>query len=349
MAPPEPDRSAPAPASRPEASKPRGGPGRPSVAEEAPPAAVSEPGNRAGRRSAAEGASPGEAPERPSAREPAREGKPSEPGDAESVQLGDASEPRGGAEDTPPANGAVGADPSASDATGDGDDEPLDGNGGAATTDVQRTAEPSKPSAADAAHGPNERKAYQFGSGPAPVHAGAGAGPGADAGNERTAPTGIVRPLRSLDADDEDVDDASQRSPLDALRHVHELSLDRLLGADPETREARNAKLRRAGTGVGAVALAGVLVYAVFPVRTYLDQRAATDRSQEQIEMLGSANDRLEDRAERLRTDPEIERIAREQYGMVRPGEESYGMLPPPDPTTTTTTSTTAPPSTPDP
>jgi cell division protein FtsB len=184
-----------------------------------------------------------------------------------------------------------------------------------------------------------ERKAYQFGDGPAPVHT----------GDQQAVAT--VRPIRTAQAekaatpdksdgkDDSDGDPAVR--PATPLRIVHDLSLDRLLGADPETREARNAKLRRAGTGVGAVALAGVLIYAVFPVRTYLDQRAATDRSREQIEMLDRENDRLEDRAESLGRDEEIERLAREDYGMVRPGEESYGVMPPPETTTTSTTSTT--------
>jgi Septum formation initiator len=177
-----------------------------------------------------------------------------------------------------------------------------------------------------------ERKAYEFGAGPAPVHT----------GDQRVGAS--VTPLRLLRGTTADSDD--KHSAGKGLRLVPEISLDRLLGTDPETREARNAKLRKAGSGVGAVALAGVLIYAVFPVRTYLDQRAATDRSREQIEMLSRANERLEDRAESLRTDDEIERLAREQYGLVKPGEESYGVLPAPQSTTTTSTSTTAPPTT---
>jgi cell division protein FtsB len=63
--------------------------------------------------------------------------------------------------------------------------------------------------------------------------------------------------------------------------------------------------------------------------------------------MLDRENDRLEDRAESLGRDEEIERLAREDYGMVRPGEESYGVMPPPETTTTSTTSTTTPPTPP--
>jgi cell division protein FtsB len=232
------------------------------------------------------------------------------------------------------------ASPSESDGSeGDDGDEPV-----LAAVDPADSPDPAEgdPPADET----GERKAYQFGDGPAPVHTG-----------DQPAVASVVRPIRTAQAEKEatpaksDGKDASNDDPAvrpaTPLRIVHDLSLDRLLGADPETREARNAKLRRAGTGVGAVALAGVLIYAVFPVRTYLDQRAATDRAREQIEMLDQENDRLEDRAESLGRDEEIERLAREDYGMVRPGEESYGVMPPPETTTTSTTSTTTPPTPP--
>jgi cell division protein FtsB len=125
-----------------------------------------------------------------------------------------------------------------------------------------------------------------------------------------------------------------------ALRVVRDVGTAKLLPTDPEAREALNARLRRAGTYVGAVAVACVLIYAVFPVRTYLDQRAATRRAHERIEVISEQNDRLEERVEALGSDEVVERIAREDYGMVKPGEESYGILPPPDPSLTTTTTT---------
>lgn len=134
---------------------------------------------------------------------------------------------------------------------------------------------------------------------------------------------------------------------MDALRVARDAGTSRLLPSDPEARDALNARLRRAGSYIGAVAVACVLIYAVFPVRTYLDQRAATRRAQEQIEVISEQNDKLEDRVAALGTDDEVERIAREDYGMVLPGEESYGILPPPDPSpSTATTTTTAPPTT---
>jgi cell division protein FtsB len=119
-------------------------------------------------------------------------------------------------------------------------------------------------------------------------------------------------------------------------------SLDRLLPADEEARQRRLAQLRRVGMRVGSFTLAAMLIYAVFPVRTYLNQRAATERAREQIEVLSRENDRLESRAEDLRDPETIEELARRELGLVKPGEESYGILPapPPDDSATATTTT---------
>jgi cell division protein FtsB len=125
------------------------------------------------------------------------------------------------------------------------------------------------------------------------------------------------------------------------LGAVGSLSFDRLLPGDDEARARRNQRLRRLGTRVGSAALAVVVVYSVFPVRTYLNQRAATDRAREQLEVFQEENERLEERARDLRDDDTIEQKAREDLGLVMPGEESYGILPAPragDPAPTTTT-----------
>jgi cell division protein FtsB len=116
------------------------------------------------------------------------------------------------------------------------------------------------------------------------------------------------------------------------------LTLDRLLPADEEARQRLLARLRGAGMRVASITLAGLLLYAVFPVRTYLNQRAATERAREQIEVLSEENDRLEQRAEDLRDPETVEEIARRELGLVKPGEESYGIFPAPEEPATTTT-----------
>ena len=86
---------------------------------------------------------------------------------------------------------------------------------------------------------------------------------------------------------------------------------------------------RAVGPVVVLVLVVGFLFAAVFPTRTYLAQRAATRDANERIEVLREESAALEERVAELQSDEEIERLAREHYGLVRPGEEAYAILPP--------------------
>ena len=99
----------------------------------------------------------------------------------------------------------------------------------------------------------------------------------------------------------------------------------------------RRRRVRRAVWPVlASVLLIGVLFTAVFPTRTFLAQRAATRSAEEKLGVLGEENQLLEQRIAKLHSDEELERIAREQFHMVRPGEEAYAVLPAPETTPTT-------------
>ena len=79
---------------------------------------------------------------------------------------------------------------------------------------------------------------------------------------------------------------------------------------------------------VAASLLIGVLFLAVFPTRAVLDQREAISQVDERIEVLREENERMRARIRGL-SDPEaIERIAREQYNLARPGEEVFVIIP---------------------
>ena len=78
--------------------------------------------------------------------------------------------------------------------------------------------------------------------------------------------------------------------------------------------------------------LVGILFVAVLPTRTLLQQRRDTAAATAELRELRERNDALEERAARLRDPREIEQLAREQYGLVRPGEEPYVVLPAPPP-----------------
>jgi cell division protein FtsL len=82
------------------------------------------------------------------------------------------------------------------------------------------------------------------------------------------------------------------------------------------------------------VVLVGLLFAFVYPTRTFLDQRADTNKARGQLEVLQSENARLARESKRLSTDSEIERLAREKYGLVQPGERPFVILPAPSTTT---------------
>lgn len=112
---------------------------------------------------------------------------------------------------------------------------------------------------------------------------------------------------------------------------------DPLVGGDSAARERRAAMVRRTSRVALSLALAALLIYAIFPVRTYLNLRTSTDRAETRLEVLTEENKRLDELRERLQEDDEVERIARRDYGLIYPGEDSYGILPAPGSPTTTT------------
>jgi cell division protein FtsB len=80
---------------------------------------------------------------------------------------------------------------------------------------------------------------------------------------------------------------------------------------------------------LASVVLVGLLFAFVYPTQTFLDQRDATRRARAQLELLRSENGKLADEAQRLQQPAEIEKRARD-YGMVRPGEQAYVIVPAP-------------------
>ncbi len=96
----------------------------------------------------------------------------------------------------------------------------------------------------------------------------------------------------------------------------------------------------RAGPFVAAAALLGVLGLAAIPGRAYVGQHHDRDRLAATVADVSAENRALQDRADRLSSDAEIERLARLHYNMAKPGEEVYAILPeatvPPPPAPTT-------------
>ncbi len=105
---------------------------------------------------------------------------------------------------------------------------------------------------------------------------------------------------------------------------------------DDELDDHRPTGLRRVGRILGlaggSAAVLGFLAVGLFPTSTFLDQRSDTAEAQERLGVLRAQNEAFEERIERLRSDDEIERLAREQYNLAYPGEEAYAVLPAPLP-----------------
>lgn len=102
----------------------------------------------------------------------------------------------------------------------------------------------------------------------------------------------------------------------------------------PRPRRPIGRAARIAAWAVGAVVLAVVLFVFVFPTRTYLAQRTQLNLAAERLRVLDAQNHQLAAEAARLQTPEEIQRLARAQYHMVKPGEKAYVILPAPVPTT---------------
>ena len=115
---------------------------------------------------------------------------------------------------------------------------------------------------------------------------------------------------------------AKKRTPASAARN-------------PAAAEHRRRRRLLVRVVIGGMVLVALLFVFVFPARTLLAQRQRTDEQRKTLELLEQQSRKLEDESRRLQNDAEVERMAREQYGFVYPGERPFVVVPP---------STTAPP-----
>ena len=105
-----------------------------------------------------------------------------------------------------------------------------------------------------------------------------------------------------------------------------------------QVRRRRAIALR---SSVTTLVVVGLLFVVVFPVSAWLDQRSMLDQSERRLQTLQRERMRLDRQAALITTPAEVEKIARERFGMVRPGEQAYAAVP--GTSATTTSSTTLP------
>ncbi len=68
---------------------------------------------------------------------------------------------------------------------------------------------------------------------------------------------------------------------------------------------------------------------AVLPARTWLSQREAMNDARAELQQIEADVDDLEAQLELLQTDDEVERLARQHFDLVYPGDESYRIVTP--------------------
>lgn len=86
-------------------------------------------------------------------------------------------------------------------------------------------------------------------------------------------------------------------------------------------------RLTRRAAVLGAVILM-LGATAIVPLRQYLDQQSQIGGLERKIDTLIQERSRLERRIEQLQDPNELERIARECLGMVKPGEIAFVAVP---------------------
>jgi cell division protein FtsB len=84
------------------------------------------------------------------------------------------------------------------------------------------------------------------------------------------------------------------------------------------------------------VVLIGLVFLFVLPGRTLLGQERSIARNHQRISVLNQENAKLQDRIKQLQNPAQIEQIARQEFGLVLPGQQAYAIIPTTSSTTTT-------------
>ena len=96
--------------------------------------------------------------------------------------------------------------------------------------------------------------------------------------------------------------------------------------------DLRLQKLGRAPQVVAVVLVLGLLgAMAIEPTRQLIDQRVRISAMAGELSEVQEGNAQLQAQIARLNNDDYIEQRAREQIGLVRPGETTYVVMPPSD------------------
>ena len=126
-----------------------------------------------------------------------------------------------------------------------------------------------------------------------------------------------------------------EHEPESAAEAENETEIAAAKERHPAAARVRASWERPTRIAVASLALVAIMFLFVFPTRSYLAQQRQVGAARKAVAALKLQNDQLQQQEKRLRTRSEIERLAREQFNMVLPGEQAYTVLSS-EPTTTT-------------
>jgi cell division protein FtsB len=75
--------------------------------------------------------------------------------------------------------------------------------------------------------------------------------------------------------------------------------------------------------------LGGAMYLFVFPARTYLAQKQSIAAEERTVAVLRAEDAKLSGESAALQDNATIEQIARQEYGLVEPGQQAFMVLPP--------------------
>ena len=123
-----------------------------------------------------------------------------------------------------------------------------------------------------------------------------------------------------------------RKSARRALTGLRGLQVSATLEPSPDdTRETRRRKHRALYalyvTSAMVMGVAALAIY-VFPTQTWLRQRRATAEISNKLNVIDAQTAQLGQEVRKLDTNAEIQRVARERFGLVFPGEKAFSVLP---------------------
>ncbi len=97
----------------------------------------------------------------------------------------------------------------------------------------------------------------------------------------------------------------------------------------PERRVRRAPRRWRSALLISVLVIVGFAATGVLPVREYVEREKRVEAAQGELDQLTEQNAALTENIDALLSEEGVERLAREQYGFVRPGEIGFVAIPP--------------------